>query len=84
MAATLQDLLEEVGPINHRHDGNVPGRNVINNLGFAILRDGNTEEKVEVVRRGPKNTRIRKTFLENAEPILVKSELLTEYVHLKS
>jgi hypothetical protein len=80
--ATMQDLLEEVGPINHRHEGNIPGRNVINNLGFAILREGNLEEKVEVVRRGPKRTRIRKTLTENSESLLVNSDLLTEYVHL--
>jgi len=59
------------------HDMN-PGINTINNRGFATLNG----ELVEVVRRGPRFTRIRTNLNFNASTILVFTSELAHYQYL--
>lgn len=51
--------------------------NVLNNRGFAKLNG----ELVEVVRRGEKQTRIRRSLTTNGETELVATGDLTDYTH---
>jgi len=73
MTSAQKTVENRVTGINLRHDPTNPqGRNSVNNTQFAVRGS----QVVEIVRRGTKNTRVRRDLKGNGRTSLVPSKEL--------
>jgi len=82
-ATAVKTVTERTNEVDLVHESNLPGRNVLNNKGFAFYKA--TPESngivVEVVRKCHKTSRVRSSLRNNGRTFLVETDKLAGYVY---